>query len=289
MWIWIGVALAIFSLHIHTSSLPAAPKLNGKACECVITIPPSVPAPADNRGATEQSRIFVEPVESADAKHEAREKSAADDRRESARQRLDNLTLCVLTLQLVVFAFQTFALFRQAKLLQATVQDTRQATVLAQRPKLRVRNIIVKQPTPVHASALELFAPQQFVSGQLYVSNIGGTPATITGIGCWIEWTNQFSLPMERPYEGRSPNVPLEGKTLHAGEPMTVPFQSEKLMSQDGPSIRTATGFWKLYVMGRVEYRDAIGTQRRTTFCRQWRAPEKHFSAVDNPDYENED
>jgi hypothetical protein len=49
--------------------------------------------------------------------------------------------------------------------------------VLTQRPKLRIRNVVVRYPVPIHRQPFRLFEPGQPISGQFYVVNIGGTVA----------------------------------------------------------------------------------------------------------------
>lgn len=93
------------------------------------------------------------------------------------------------------------ALERQAGIAHDTL-------VLTQRPKLIVRNVVLKSPQQVPPPGPDpWFYKGARLSGQFYVVNVGGTPATITESGCWVAWKVNDRplgrLPMKRPY-GRS-------------------------------------------------------------------------------------
>ncbi len=168
-----------------------------------------------------------------------------------------------------------------------SVDLARQELILTQRPKLRVTNVIVRQPKPANAERpIELFAIGHLVSGQFYINNVGGTPATITNIGCWVHWA-ATPLPMERPYEGKKGNIPMEREyVLYPGESITIPFESDNQMKKE-PGVYISRGeHWRLWVMGWIEYRDDLKIKRRIFFCRKYN-PGERFSAVSDPDYES--
>lgn len=200
-----------------------------------------------------------------------------------------------------VTAFSTFALVivgvLTAWVLFFQFQLARKEFLAAHRPKLRIRNIDIHPPSAcyimpngVRAAAsptLPLFAPNNFVNGQLYISNVGDSRAIITEAGCWVKWM-QGTLPMSRPYEGKDGNI-LGRRTLEAGEPYTITFSSDTLMGNEGEFVRQCSNDWYIYVMGWVEYVDKLNTRRRTAFCRAYRMPEGRFFAVTDPDYEHEE
>jgi hypothetical protein len=181
--------------------------------------------------------------------------------------------LALITLGLVGVTFWQVRLFRKE-------------LILSKRPQLRVRNVVVRQPKPIHESQPEIFEKGTLISGQFYIDNIGGTDATITGSGCWVIWTQDL-LPMERPYEGENGNIQARLK-LRPGESCPLTFASDKTMGEEGRDILHGKGNWHLYVMGWLEYIDDLKIKRSTAFCREYRASERRFVAVDNIDYEDE-
>jgi len=170
---------------------------------------------------------------------------------------------------------------------KAQTESSQKTLVLTQRPKLIVRNIVVKTPgDPLRQPAL--FQPGYSVEGEFQVVNVGGTPATITASGCWVFW-NQVALPMHRPYDGLTANNPVDG-ILQPGTFVSGRFMSDKPMDQHAAEIFQAGNEWYLYVMGWVEYRDDLGFVRRTSFCRKYDVRRgRRFFAVDDPDYEHAD
>jgi len=178
------------------------------------------------------------------------------------------------------------------------------------RPKIRVRNVVIKNPIPIHASAPKtLFVKGQPISGQFYIANIGGSEAVITGIGCWViaryhqNAKREDFLPMERPYEGEAPNIFSGGDTtkLMVGGSMPIPFTGDAQMNDVAvnqfnlkrqTTLLTSEGWWHLYVMGYIEYFDIIetnSTYRRTAFCREFDPIGERFIKVANEDYEYEE
>jgi len=169
----------------------------------------------------------------------------------------------------------------------------RRELILTQRPKLRVNSVIVKRPNILNADELskvgfdkadgvrEIFMKGHHVHGQFYIANVGGTPATIGNIGCWVYWT-KYALPMERPYEGQNGNIFIKS-VLNPGESIPITFQNEIPLDIDGNLI--IVGTYMLYVMGWIEYSDDLKINRRINFCRRY-WPGKRFEAVIDDDYE---
>ncbi|MDA8089185.1 MAG: hypothetical protein M0Z61_03020 [Nitrospiraceae bacterium] len=161
--------------------------------------------------------------------------------------------------------------------------------IQTQHPKLRITNVIIKKIRGRGGLKDSFIDSGQLINGQFYITNMGNTPATITGIGCWVEWLRYAGgLPMERPFEGKNGNILISTK-LKSGEPLTIPFASEQPMDANAEYIRTGQLNWRLYVMGWVEYVDDIGTPRRTLFCRYWNPAMEKFIREDDSDYESEE
>lgn len=155
-----------------------------------------------------------------------------------------------------------------------------------------VRNIVVKQSTPIGGVKPTLFAQGTYIGGQFYIENVGGTRAYILESHCQVFWTDK-GLPMERPYEGKDPNIPISRDCeLQAGQSMPIIFQSERLMDDRADDILAGNSYWKIYVMGWIAYGDDLGIRRRTAFCREYRgalnAAEGRFYPVGDSDYEQE-
>ena len=161
-----------------------------------------------------------------------------------------------------------------AALTKESVDLANKELILTQRPRLHVSNVITIDP----------FMQGKHVCGQFYIRNIGGTPATITDIGCWVHWFTDNILPMKRPYEGEKGNI-LDRPKLNPGEPCTIDFTSEEPLGLNSAAIMQRQHF--LYVMGWIEYRDDLGINRRINFCRKYNTTIHRFSAVTDPDYES--
>jgi hypothetical protein len=269
----------------------------------------------DQRG-TEQSPMIVRVLPSQRTTDEIEAERKERDERAAAERGLTAFTrnLWIATCALVFVAVVQAGLFVwQLVLLNRSVTDAKTAAnaanasaeaakleayaaqrmlVLAQRPKLRVRNVVVKYPVPHHRQPFRLFEPGQPVSGQFYVVNIGGTVARVTEGDCRVYWTEQ-SLPMERPYEGQEIKTVIPPYKLEAGQSNPVSFQSRNIMGPEGDDIRRFASNWRLYVMGWIAYTDDLNNPRRTAFCREYRqiphSVEGRFFPIDDPDYEHEE
>jgi len=291
---------------------PAPPPIQGPSEPSPITPPRLNP----KESGTEQSPLVVRVLPTSKSAGEAEEEKKEREERRAAER---DLTTYTLYLWLATSAFALVALVQaglfvwQLVLLRRTVRDAataanaanasaeaakleayaaQQMLVLTQRPKLRVRNVVVKYPVPTHRPPFRIFEPGQPISGQFYVVNIGGTVARIVVGDCRVYWTLQ-GLPMERPYEGQELETPVPPIKLEAGQSTLVPFQSRQAMGPEGDDIGTFARGWRLYVMGWVEYTDDLNNPRRTTFCREYRqVPDTSFGSffpVDDRDYEHEE
>jgi len=181
----------------------------------------------------------------------------------------------------------------QARLTKQAIQLTREELVSNYRPRLRVRNIVVTAPNPALVQRIGVFQPNQLVTGQFFVVNVGGTAATIIESHCIVVW-NDVDLPMRRPYEGDDGNNAVARIVLQPGQSIPGLFQSEMLMENRATTIGTkiVRGL-RLFVMGWIEYKDDRGIMRRTGFCSEFEKrdqfSEGRFYAVDDPDYNYEE
>ena len=205
----------------------------------------------------------------------------------------------VAIVQLITFWIQTHWMHKTLNATKETTESVKiqaetmqKELVLTQRPKLRIRDVIIPD-------LRDRFPKNKIPNGEFYIVNVGGTPAKITNVGCWVEWLSG-GLPMKKPYDGESPNCPNAVSTkLQAGQGFPLKFiDNRHTWERAWDYIFMGSGDMPLYVMGYVEYIDDIGTPRRTTFCRQYRWPEgeihelgreRRFFPVDDSDYENEE
>jgi hypothetical protein len=272
--------------------------------------------PQAGQGGTEQSPWFVRvlptPKTAGEAEAERREADARAANEQGLTTYTRHLSLATVALAFVA-AVQAGLFVWQLILLRGSVRDARTAAnaanasaeaakleayaaqrmlILTQRPKLRVRNVVVRYPVPIHRQPFRLFEPGQPVSGQFYVVNIGGTVARLVEGDCRVYWTEQ-GLPMDRPYEGQGVETVVPSYKLEAGQSSPITFQSRNIMGPEGDDIRVFAGNWRLYVMGWIEYTDDLDNHRRTAFCREYRqipgGSGGRFFPIDDPDYEHEE
>ena len=175
---------------------------------------------------------------------------------------------------------QMLIIGRQTDIQEKQHAVSRMQFIADKRPKIRVRNIVVR------TNGGRPFFPREFVSGQCYMANVGGTDAKITETLCEVFWTNG-PLPMERPYEGR--DGLKSTAVLAAGQSSPLSFQSDEPIDVFTASgIMTGVGAW-IYVLGWVEYEDIQGVRRRTAFCRRYDHARGRFVEINDPDYEHEE
>jgi hypothetical protein len=193
----------------------------------------------------------------------------------------------IATVAIGVFTFfLMYVTNRQARLTQESIDLTKQTLTLTYRPRLHVRNVVLRPP---------LFECGQLIHGQFYVSNVGGISACVVESHCEVLWDIN-GLPMERPYEGKRGNNPI-GKNVVIAPGASYPglFQSES--TYEIKEVRGEPGIFaggRLYVMGWIDYVDDLKVRRRTAFCRQYLYnPDAHgvrrFYPVEDPDYEYEE
>ncbi len=178
---------------------------------------------------------------------------------------------------------------QQADIQLKQQQIERMELIATHRPRLRIRNIVVKNPRPEIMRG-SLFVGGDFVSGQLYVSNVGGTDATIIEHLVLVYWSDQ-GLPMERPYEGQDGYVYQSPVKLQAGQSVPIPFQSRDVIETKDIAnmIRNGQHSWQLWVMGWVEYVDDSNIRRRTAFCRRYDPTSRRIVRKEDEDYDHEE
>jgi hypothetical protein len=170
----------------------------------------------------------------------------------------------------VLLLVQAWIFRRQADISDKQATLTHQTYLTANRPRLRIRNVVVHRTSLGRLDeSATLFQDYEFV-GQCYVTNIGGTDAKILESHL-IVYANQMGLPMERPYEGKDANNPINPSTLEAGKSLPVPFREISPLTAGEPD-RARRGEHPLFIMGWVSYGDHNGTMHRTAFCRRWDA-----------------
>jgi hypothetical protein len=206
--------------------------------------------------------------------------------------RITDTIQSITAMALVWFGWRTWLVFsRQASIMdrQAAI-DEKQATIAHQnylqthRPKLRVRNIVIKG---------SLFVMGFPVRGQFYIDNVGGTNATVEESHCEILW-NVAGLPMERPYEGQGfghevKNFISKGTVIKGSVGTTAQFDTSPAPypTIEPPGITKQN---RAFFMGWIDYRDDTGLLRRTAFCREFqqRNGSARFYRTNDKDYDFE-
>jgi hypothetical protein len=208
---------------------------------------------------------------------------ATRDAADQARRQADALDVTLSETRKIASATvsNTDAAIKQASLLEKSF-------VFTHRPKLIVRNVVTSRA--VSDGKDDPFYENALLGGQFYVQNVGDSRATVTESGCWVIWkksdTPLAGLPMKHPYEGKEGNHPLPiGANLLPGETLTAIFQSEDYLTHEAQRVRE--GNWPLYIMGWIEYKDDVGTQRRMAFCRRYDRSKGRFVIEDDPYYEH--
>ena len=105
-----------------------------------------------------------------------------------------------ITHDAITFFTFMLALFTLALVIVSAIQirfliradrPTQQTIILSQRPRLRVRNVVVTPANPAFVARIGVFQPRTYVSGQFYMVNVGGTEAQITDGLSRIFWDNR--------------------------------------------------------------------------------------------------
>jgi hypothetical protein len=183
----------------------------------------------------------------------------------------------------------------QTDLLEKQKEIARQAFIATHRPRLSVRNIVLKPSARDWAGQQDMIIGD-LPEGQLYVVNRGGSNAFITDGLIMVHTDEKSNLPMARPYGGKNGNIGSMRFPILAGTSIPILFASDSRI-EEGSRIRMLRGDGgSLYVMGWIEYSDgayeiSTGTQitRRTAFCRKFASTTQRFVRVQDEDYEHEE
>jgi hypothetical protein len=184
---------------------------------------------------------------------------------------------------------------------------TRRSLVLTHRPKIRVRSVVVTQPTRDARFNVRKVGEYPFgseaVAGKVTIVNRGGQTAVMRGSFCGVyNGGRPEGLPMEPPYErtngGAFEDLPQQ---LQPGEAVTLEF------SGNGPSANQIAAHYAgkrkggqsaatperdqigTYLLGWIRYADEEGTVRTTAFCRHYDEAWDKFGRIGDPDYEYAD
>jgi len=184
---------------------------------------------------------------------------------------------------------------QQTEILEKQKEIMRQSEMVAHRPKLSVRNVVIKADIRHWPNSADMILGEM-LNGQIYIVNRGGYEAQITDILVEIYQTDKEYLPMERPYEGKRGYGNMSSPLL-AGQSTPFSFRLNEPISNDVRSrIIEGKDGKRLYVMGWIEYRDGrydirSDTQltRRTAFCRLFNPKTQRFIRVEDEDYEFEE
>jgi hypothetical protein len=215
-------------------------------------------------------------------------RKSTDQSGDSQMKLTDWLLVFVGLLQFGAIVGQIIIYRRQADIMGQQRRIAERALVLAQRPRIKVREI---EPdfTVNHEWYFQEGEP---VTGGFWIGNAGGSEAIVQIWRCHVWWS-------ERGLPPAWPNIPLfryEGSDdmpiLTAGTHGLLKFQSPELMGKEGHDISTGRGDWRLYILGRITYADELGIMRTTAFCRRFQKQEEEagrFVRTDDPDLEYED
>jgi hypothetical protein len=288
---WIKAALLALCLNANAAeSVLPTPGRQGKADQLIQkTNPKAQHQSTPDKQGSKENPLFVNVVPSSDAEKRAAEEREDRKQASTIEDRLGRYTLwLVITTAGLVIATAVLGAVAiwQGRLLRGQIQLAREEFISTHRPRLRVSNFDTHSPGDIRQGR-EPFKQNETVAGQFYITNVGGTTAIVTAIGCWVNWWTG-SLPRVRPYEGKDPNTRIQS-SLAPGQSMPILFNSEEPLPQDIGSIRQRSSGWGLYVLGWIEYRDVMGYRRRTEFCREWRPETQRYAPVNDNDYEYEE
>jgi hypothetical protein len=181
--------------------------------------------------------------------------------------------------QVVASLFAFWVSWKAASAAQKSADATRAAVVLAHRPKLVVRNVVVPSLSDGN------YRGSGTLGGTLWVTNTGGTVAT--DIRFRMVWLIDTELPMKNPILSQKtlPKV----KLLNAGRSTAIRLPAQSLNPDDIRKSTTYGSARSLYLIGIAKFRDQHGELRRTAFCRRFDWNVNRFKAVDDEDYEHAD
>lgn len=181
------------------------------------------------------------------------------------------------------------AAWESAEAAKDATKLTRETFVLSQRPRIVVRNVAVDDLKPFYDPG------DVSIKGSFFIANAGATKAHVVAIHCAVL---RGRLPMIPPHAGsgafaeRSVDIQLppgKGTTylFESGLAGARPFEPGSSTSsyEQRAAIRSPSN--EIHVVGRVTYKDDLGTVRSTAFCRWWNPSLERFFPIEDPDYEH--
>jgi hypothetical protein len=278
---WVGLLIVAVALSQPTKAPkiePATKEGSADASKQDKTTKGDQPAAAKGTTAINEPKPSIQQTESKAANEET-----------NINRRLAQYTgglVLVGFLQCVVLYLQVHYLRRAFQETRRASDLTRQSLVLAQRPKVIVRNVSVSTKDGERISPSQV--PQGFDRVQFYVSNVGGVVARTT------RWHGEVfigeRLPMDSPYEGKAgteANISLPPGVAHQLEFTTAIADKTWLEFNKKETMNFGERF--LWIIGWVEYVDELGNTRRTAFCRRWEIYSLRFVPVEDSEYEHAD
>jgi hypothetical protein len=208
---------------------------------------------------------------------------------------LATILIVAILLQWVALIVQAYYLYRMAgeskrtshilrdnvKLNRQALEVSRQALVLNQPPKLKVRSVEVRPRPYSTGEPFNVFPLDTTIECRFLVRNSGGSRATIlySAVTLFVI-PHSEPLPMISPLMGVTPNDPIiPNIPLKPGE-FTFGIFVRRTDNEETASVKD------LYVLGWVDYVDDVGNLRHTNFCRMY--VRGRFVPVNDPDYEDE-
>jgi hypothetical protein len=189
---------------------------------------------------------------------------------------------------LIVAVVQAWIYRAQAKIMHQTL-------ALTQRPRIRIRHVVLDR---IYDQQSSPFESRQPIYGRFDIVNIGGSVARVVTWQCHLRFGRADSPP-EWP---QNVDPDPESDRFESVHPILFPgvhaelcYKSRyPLQATYGPELRSSSpvpGGTRLYVIGRITYADETGVTRTTGFCRRWEQGTQipRFDRVDDPDLEYED
>jgi hypothetical protein len=208
---------------------------------------------------------------------------------------LVTILIVVILLQLAALIVQAYYLYKMAgesrrtshilrdnvKLNRQALEISRQALILNQPPRLKVRSLEVRPRPYATGEPFNVFPLDTTIECRFLVRNTGGSRATIlySAVTLFVI-PHSEPLPMVSPLTGATPNDPIiPNIQLKPGE-FTFGIFVRRTDQEETASVKD------LYVIGWVDYVDDVGNLRHTSFCRMF--VRGRFVPVNDPDYEDE-
>jgi len=208
---------------------------------------------------------------------------------------LATILLVAIFLQWVVLIVQAYYLYKMAaesrrashtlrdnvKLNRQALELSRQALILNEPPKLRIRSVEVRPRPYTTGEPFNVFPLDTTIECRFLVRNTGGSRATIlySAVTLFVI-PHAEPLPMVSPLTGVTPNDPIiPNIQLKPGE-FTFGIFVRRTDHEETTAVKD------LYVLGWVDYTDDAGNLRHTSFCRMYLRG--RFVPINDPDYEDE-